>query len=108
MADSDSPSTSELDDLDYGDCIDYMGDIFSYRDRPLALTICIAIGDQPLPRVSVRVFHDREYTEDEAELEAEWRAYARRMERRLAVRLSSIVRDMMVDSLLRRSERRVD
>ncbi|EIW58452.1 uncharacterized protein TRAVEDRAFT_47608 [Trametes versicolor FP-101664 SS1] len=97
---SDSPPPLEPADADYSYEPDQFGDIFTYRDRPLSITICIGIGEQPLPLVSVRVFHDREYLDSEQALHASWMAYTRELEARLAQRLTLVIREVLLHNLM--------
>lgn len=70
------------------------------RHDQLSITICIGVGDLPLPLVSVRVFHDREYLDSERRLQAAWTGYSRELENRLSERLTRVIRDIMVHNLM--------
>ncbi len=121
-----SPTMSGASEVRDEDNVDNFGDIFYYRERPvrvvcshdrsidlirmsvciqLSLTICIGVGDQPLPRVSVSVFHDREYLEEEGALRAAWLERTRWLERSIAARLTGVVRDILVDAVMREAGR---
>lgn len=126
MANNGAPFTN-LPGVHAEDDVDHIGDIFTYRERPvraihdykwtaslsgtsdwiqLSITICIGVGDQLLPGVSVRVFHDREYLEDEGGLRAAWIERTRMLERSIAARLTGVVRDILIDTVVREGRRR--
>lgn len=70
----------------------------------MSITVSVVIGNRPLPRVSVNVYHDRDYLEDEDELRDAWTSYTTEMGRRISDSLTRVVRSLMVETLLREAD----